>query len=62
MRTLSRTIVLLVLILGGSAGLLFYHHHLSQEYQIEQLKAQKQELEDRSSAGCRPTGGWPKSW
>ncbi len=45
-RALSRTIVLLVLILGGSAGLLFYHHHLSQEYQIEQLEAQKQELED----------------
>jgi hypothetical protein len=44
-RALSKTVFLLLLILGGSAGLYFYHYHLSQEYQIEQLQAQKEELE-----------------
>jgi hypothetical protein len=44
-RALTKTVFMLLLIIGGSAGLLYYHHQLSEEYQIEQLQAQKDQLE-----------------
>jgi len=45
LRTLYKTVFMLLLVVGGSLGLLLYHHHLSAEYTIEQLQAQKEELE-----------------
>jgi hypothetical protein len=46
LRAFGKTFMLTVLVVGGAVGLYEYHQHLGSEYEIEQLQAQKRELED----------------
>jgi hypothetical protein len=46
LRAFGKTFFLTILVVGGAVSLYVYHDHLSSDYKIEQLEAQKRELDD----------------